>query len=318
MTVAANLKSRNSKRSGLESGCAKEDNYGVIRTRTLVPLEWKRATIIPIRKPGKSRRSSRISTQSYALLYVFAAVEKLITENSSIGLFTDDIVLWHSSHDIPSIEDNLSQCLSRVATNHKISYNLTKSVPSFFITNRHLYKYQPTVFMSPSQYGGYDPRPVNRVGSGSNPELKRNSPFSQTLAQNLSINVEHHCLTSFINPVLRLQRVTFHYNLMPNVNKMSDHPELLKQLALEVIAGISLDVAKISTDGSLLGNLVVDDLAKAATSNSVDPENHMVLTSTEIYFRAKEFICRPWVVPPVHPWYFQRHPGSSISFKGSR
>ncbi|GFW31520.1 uncharacterized protein TNCV_4419561 [Trichonephila clavipes] len=63
---------------------------------------------------------------------------------------------------------------------------------------------------------------------------------------------------------------------------------------------------------------VVDDLAKAATSNPVDPEDHMLLTSTEIYSRAKELICRTWVVPPVHPWYFQRHPGSAISFKGSR
>ncbi|GFS92517.1 RNase H domain-containing protein [Trichonephila clavipes] len=66
----------------------------------------------------------------------------------------------------------------------------------------------------------------------------------------------------------------------------------------------------------LLGNEVADDLAKAATSNPVDPENHIVLTSTEIYCRAKELICRTWV--PVHPWYFQRHPGSAISFKGSR
>ncbi|GFV99841.1 uncharacterized protein TNCV_5082011 [Trichonephila clavipes] len=56
----------------------------------------------------------------------------------------------------------------------------------------------------------------------------------------------------------------------------------------------------------------------AATSNLVDPTNHMVLTSTEIYSRAKDFICRTWVVPSVHPWYFERHPGSAISFKGSR
>ncbi|GFU51280.1 RNase H domain-containing protein [Trichonephila clavipes] len=147
---------------------------------------------------------------------------------------------------------------------------------------------------------------------------------------------------------------------MPNGNKMSDHPELLKQLALEVIAGIPLDAAKIYTDGSKgetnttgsgvlielpgrvikfqkrnadhasvfrtewvpshvdLGNEVAGDLAKAATSNPVDPENHMVLKSTEIYSKAKELIFRTWVVPPVHPWYFQRHPGSPISFKGSR
>ncbi|PRD36122.1 UNVERIFIED_CONTAM: hypothetical protein NCL1_09596 [Trichonephila clavipes] len=44
----------------------------------------------------------------------------------------------------------------------------------------------------------------------------------------------------------------------------------------------------------------------------------MVHTSTEIYSRAKELIYRTWVVPPVYPWYFQRHPGSAISFKGSR
>ncbi|GFY25163.1 uncharacterized protein TNCV_2482841 [Trichonephila clavipes] len=37
---------------------------------------------------------------------------------------------------------------------------------------------------------------------------------------------------------------------MPKANKMSDHPELLMQLALEVIDGIPLDAAKIYTDGS--------------------------------------------------------------------
>ncbi|GFW14707.1 hypothetical protein TNCV_1561701 [Trichonephila clavipes] len=37
---------------------------------------------------------------------------------------------------------------------------------------------------------------------------------------------------------------------MSEVNKMSDHPELLKQLALEVIDGIPLDGVKIYTDGS--------------------------------------------------------------------
>ncbi|GFV52468.1 RNase H domain-containing protein [Trichonephila clavipes] len=62
----------------------------------------------------------------------------------------------------------------------------------------------------------------------------------------------------------------------------------------------------------LSGNEVADDLVKATTSNPVDPEDHVVLTLTEFYSRAKELICRTWVVPPVHPWYFQRHPGSAI------
>ncbi|GFS66443.1 RNase H domain-containing protein [Trichonephila clavipes] len=191
-----------------------------------------------------------------------------------------------------------------------------------------------------------------------NQRLKRNNPFSQTLAQNLSFNVEHHCLTSFINPVLALQGITCHYNLMPNVNKMSDHSELLKQLTLEVIDGIPLGATKLYTDDrdlafseiwiltdsqssiqhlsnwptigdstsrsilhlfeqlsdwhpihlqcvpshvGFLGNEVADDLAKPATSNPVDLEDHMILTSTEIYSRAKELICITWVVPSVHP-----------------
>ncbi|GFX23926.1 RNase H domain-containing protein [Trichonephila clavipes] len=54
----------------------------------------------------------------------------------------------------------------------------------------------------------------------------------------------------------------------------------------------------------LLGNEVADYLAKAATSNPMDPEDHMALTSTKIYSRAKELICRTWVVRPVHPCTF--------------
>ncbi|GFX83521.1 hypothetical protein TNCV_324701 [Trichonephila clavipes] len=51
----------------------------------------------------------------------------------------------------------------------------------------------------------------------------------------------------------------------------------------------------------LPGNEVADPLTKAATSNPGDPEDDMVITSTEIYSRAKELICRCWVVPLVHP-----------------
>ncbi|GFV74090.1 RNase H domain-containing protein [Trichonephila clavipes] len=92
---------------------------------------------------------------------------------------------------------------------------------------------------------------------------------------------------------------------MPNVNKMSDYPKLLKQLALEGIDGIPLDTVKILiaivSHVGLPGNEVADDLAKATASDPVDLEDHIVLKSTEIYFRAKELISRAWVVFPVHP-----------------
>ncbi|GFV85167.1 putative RNA-directed DNA polymerase from transposon BS [Trichonephila clavipes] len=102
--------------------------------------------------------------------------------------------------------------------------------------------------------------------------------------------------------------------------KVLSSPESYGPVALTSIPSFG-SVPYSSTVGSshvgLLGNEVADDLAKAATSNPVHPENHMVLTSTEIYSKAKELICRTWVVPPVHPGYFQRHPGSAISIKGS-
>ncbi|PRD23238.1 UNVERIFIED_CONTAM: hypothetical protein NCL1_46927 [Trichonephila clavipes] len=44
----------------------------------------------------------------------------------------------------------------------------------------------------------------------------------------------------------------------------------------------------------------------------------MVLTSIEVYSKAKELIYRTWVVPPIQLWYFQRYPGSVVSIKGFR
>ncbi|GFT67174.1 RNase H domain-containing protein [Trichonephila clavipes] len=74
----------------------------------------------------------------------------------------------------------------------------------------------------------------------------------------------------------------------------------------------------VPSHGGLTGDKVADDFAKTAASDPVDPEDHMMLASSEIYSMAKELICRAWVVPPVHPSYFKRHPGTGISFKVSR
>ncbi|GFW42464.1 uncharacterized protein TNCV_240611 [Trichonephila clavipes] len=104
-----------------------------------------------------------------------------------------------------------------------------------------------TYCMDRIRFFGY---PNNHVSERCPVPIDSDNRRSTALAQNLSFNVEHHCLTSFIYPVRGLQWVTFHYNLMPNVNKMSDLPGILKQLALEVIDGIPLDAGKIYTDGS--------------------------------------------------------------------
>ncbi|GFW01758.1 hypothetical protein TNCV_1232581 [Trichonephila clavipes] len=53
----------------------------------------------------------------------------------------------------------------------------------------------------------------------------------------------------------------------------------------------------------LESSILRDNNQEIATSIPVDPQDHRVLTSTEMYSRAKELKCRTW----VHPWYFQRH-----------
>ncbi|GFX30052.1 RNase H domain-containing protein [Trichonephila clavipes] len=57
----------------------------------------------------------------------------------------------------------------------------------------------------------------------------------------------------------------------------------------------------ISSHVRLPWNVATHNLAKATVRDPVDPEDHRVLTSTEIYSRAKELIGRTWVVPPVRP-----------------
>ncbi|GFT23115.1 putative RNA-directed DNA polymerase from transposon BS [Trichonephila clavipes] len=194
------------------------------------------------------------SVLSPTLFSIFLAeVEKLITDNSSIGLFADDIVLWHSSHDLPSIKANFSQCLSTGAdaSTLKITYttlirpvlefgfaiffnasdsNLKKleriqltaagiivvlrnSCPNNLVLyecdlqpldmrkNYCLTKY----FNKLLSYGDQLRTSQYLKHSKDNQRLKQNSPFSQALAQNLSFNVKHLCLTSFINPVFELQ-----------------------------------------------------------------------------------------------------------------
>ncbi|GFW68760.1 RNase H domain-containing protein [Trichonephila clavipes] len=105
---------------------------------------------------------------------------------------------------------------------------------------------------------------------------------------------------------------------------MSVPPELLKQLTLEVINGIPLNAHKLCTDGSkeetnTTGSRVLIELPGYVIKIQRRNADHASVFRTElIAIMAKELICKPWVVPPVHPWYFQRHPGFAISFKGSR
>ncbi|GFX62568.1 uncharacterized protein TNCV_4867311 [Trichonephila clavipes] len=68
---------------------------------------------------------------------------------------------------------------------------------------------------------------------------------------NLTVGaVEPHYLSQCLDPMDDLDRVFFHPELPVHVNKQADLPAYLKQLALEIIGDIPIDVVQVYTDGS--------------------------------------------------------------------
>ncbi|GIY13882.1 hypothetical protein CDAR_524851 [Caerostris darwini] len=82
------------------------------------PSYWKRTLMIPINKPGKvldARYSSGICLESYSLISLHGRDKELMS-GCEVGLFVDDIVLWHSGPVITAIEDNIDFALEEVWT----------------------------------------------------------------------------------------------------------------------------------------------------------------------------------------------------------
>ncbi|GFU32059.1 probable RNA-directed DNA polymerase from transposon BS [Trichonephila clavipes] len=165
------------------------------KKKSRLPAEWKRATIIPIKKAGKNNwapkdfrpvaltgntlawisdflhhRSNRVnfnntfsdpvvlgqgvpqgSVLSPTLFSLYlAGIEKTPSVEMRVGLFADDIVIWCSGRDLVAMERNLNNALSSFsdyALKFKLCFNPTKSIATFFTTNKRLYSYQPTLKM---------------------------------------------------------------------------------------------------------------------------------------------------------------------------
>ncbi|XP_054713017.1 uncharacterized protein LOC129222530 [Uloborus diversus] len=84
-----------------------------------------------------------------------------------------------------------------------------------------------------------------------NKRLKRNSPFSLIKTQQLiASNVEPHYIHCNINTCADLSNVEFCDGLLTTLNKKECVPELIRQLALEVINKISPNDITIYSDGS--------------------------------------------------------------------
>ncbi|GFY16475.1 putative RNA-directed DNA polymerase from transposon BS [Trichonephila clavipes] len=172
------------------------------------------------------------------------------------------------------MERNLNNALSSFsdyALEFRLCFNPTKSIATFFTTNKRLYSYQPTLKMDNKnlayekhpKYLGYvlDPECYRHHNKTSlyfnnwhnNRRLKRNSPFSYADHLQLPLShIEPHSLKSCLSPSEGLPRVHFHFNMFAPVTKQDLIPAHLRQLALESINEILCDAIKIYTDGSRL------------------------------------------------------------------
>ncbi|GFU77769.1 probable RNA-directed DNA polymerase from transposon BS [Trichonephila clavipes] len=79
-----------------------------------------------------------------------AGIEKIPSVEMRVGLFADNIVIWCSGRDLVEMERNLNNAFSSFsdyALEFKLCFNPTKSIATFFTTNKRLYSYQPTLKM---------------------------------------------------------------------------------------------------------------------------------------------------------------------------
>ncbi|XP_054720930.1 uncharacterized protein LOC129230551 [Uloborus diversus] len=106
-------------------------------------------------------------------------------------------------------------------------------------------------FSNLTSYGTQNRTSEFLLGCTNNKKLKKNSPLSLADSDNLiPKNVIQHSLKQNINPSIGLNRVYFHTDFPSQVNKKSDAPAYLKQLALEVINNIPEDSIIMYKDGS--------------------------------------------------------------------
>ncbi|GFW73091.1 probable RNA-directed DNA polymerase from transposon X-element [Trichonephila clavipes] len=85
-----------------------------------------------------------------------AGIEKIPSVEMRVGLFADDIVVWCSGRDLVEMERNLNNALSSFsdyALEFKLCFNPTKSIATFFTTNKRLKRLSILKFIAGKDWG---------------------------------------------------------------------------------------------------------------------------------------------------------------------
>ncbi|GIX68889.1 putative RNA-directed DNA polymerase from transposon BS [Caerostris extrusa] len=90
------------------------------------------------------------SVLSPTLFSLYLTGIKRVVSPCQIGIFADDIIVWDHNSDLTKLENTLNDTLEKIqhfADEHKLAFNTTKSLSCLFTTNRHLFNYQPKIFL---------------------------------------------------------------------------------------------------------------------------------------------------------------------------
>ncbi|GFU71322.1 putative RNA-directed DNA polymerase from transposon BS [Trichonephila clavipes] len=95
------------------------------------------------------------SVLSPVLFYLYiTGIEKVLAKHFEVGIFADDIIVWCSGSNVGENELKLNCAMEEAhsfAEMHKLIFNASKSLFTFFSTNRHIFNYQFKIYMNEIQ-----------------------------------------------------------------------------------------------------------------------------------------------------------------------
>ncbi|GFX33811.1 hypothetical protein TNCV_3962201 [Trichonephila clavipes] len=121
---------------------------------------------------------------------------------------------------------------------YKLIFNASKSITSFYTTDRQNYNYRSVISINDQEL-----------------QLKRNSPFFQASYQNLitllsSHHIENQSLRPGFSAAKVLSGVHFHTEFYYPVQKANDNSDFVRQTVLEILSHMPCDALQIYADGS--------------------------------------------------------------------
>ncbi|GBM34661.1 hypothetical protein AVEN_122055-1 [Araneus ventricosus] len=165
----------------------------------------------------------------------------------------------------------------------------------------------------------------------------------------LDFNIEPCIPFGCLTRTTSLDKVSFNDQLLPSVSRHTQHPEMMRQLSLEVINNISSRALVLYTDGSksdkgrtgsgvyaraedglksrvciqwipyhvgVFGNEVADKLAKEGIALPSAGSGEFFASEISSIHKAKAN--STWKVPLAHEWYAGNRPGLSLQSECTR